>query len=894
MILGGGTTILSGFEQLSKSLEQLSDRPTTIIFVSDGQDTTGTPMETLSRQCTSLPWLRSACNVMCWGIGSGFPTALSMGIRSAMHTGPTATPPLVLMESPYTCTAADIDAQVATLIEHAGFVPTTLEPAVALLPWAPMTTSTTGSGSSVFVPSECTAVTVNGITFRLVDHEPSVNEMIEVVRAWVSSLQLQSLKEPFAVLKPKAEQALACVQAITAKRRDAEAERVFVPRETVQQRVATKQARAHEIAWNILVRELRELAEGNVLSNLTDQQLAQRLKIGTITGSHHDKAMQLRGIDTADFLRIRGNSVSVLNLLQLPAEFECSQAGSVFSLENTADVLRQAGLAQVIGMLDSQYELIELFPLIGDGVYIHRSNGSMINPFLIRVDSVARVAQVLDSHSLQRQNNSIGFAIGEGDTETINAIIPLFTAADAPMAAYIASDLFKMLVHFQVMGNIDTYDSNTYLAALASLWCHFVTLPHSTYRTERLQKVVETAQLAYGKNKGWAKYMEMVSKGSVEALVTDHPSSTVKCENLTKVFLAHAISGVPQCSAAETNAWLTRIVTEFLARAIPTGKDLAWFTTRDMTVDDAFAAEVVATVPTQSFMTIRHMNEAAMAQVRAHKAVASGVVLDMERVQKLRYFNLDFPTLIASLTQLFGAEAVNEVTAQAHLTRMLCSAVQVPNSHERNTAPLLDNTSKEHVKATLLSSYARSFQAHFEQWGLPQLTTAFRHRFAEEHVEILPLTRHELAALCQQLNLDVTVLQRSRSGLLRNACCSRTCAHFLQPMPCLAEHMRDGWGETPTPAFHVALQQYPDASMTELTRVVVDGSLLRDLAHAKNSADLLARSAKFPQMLADDRMHATRMAALAQGAYAQWTQADRDELSRDAEAAQLSMRKSHK
>ena len=43
--------------------------------------------------------LKRSCNFLCCGVGSGFPTFLSMDLRSIYHTGDSSIPPVFLIDS---------------------------------------------------------------------------------------------------------------------------------------------------------------------------------------------------------------------------------------------------------------------------------------------------------------------------------------------------------------------------------------------------------------------------------------------------------------------------------------------------------------------------------------------------------------------------------------------------------------------------------------------------------------------------------------------------------------------------------------------------------------------------------------------------------------------------
>lgn len=57
----------------------------------------------------------------------------------------------------------------------------------------------------------------------------------------------------------------------------------------------------------------------------------------------------------------------------------------------------------------------------------------MINPWMIQVLSFARHHSVIDSLSLQQKGNSITLNTGEGETEVINCVLPLFDDLDADL-----------------------------------------------------------------------------------------------------------------------------------------------------------------------------------------------------------------------------------------------------------------------------------------------------------------------------------------------------------------------------------------------------------------------------------------------------------------------------
>lgn len=51
-------------------------------------------------------------------------------------------------------------------------------------------------------------------------------------------------------------------------------------------------------------------------------------------------------------------------------------------------------------MINNQYDLVELFPLIGQSINIKRTDGSMINPYLITIKDIIRNHSTVDTLTL--------------------------------------------------------------------------------------------------------------------------------------------------------------------------------------------------------------------------------------------------------------------------------------------------------------------------------------------------------------------------------------------------------------------------------------------------------------------------------------------------------------
>jgi hypothetical protein len=97
--------------------------------------------------------------------------------------------------------------------------------------------------------------------------------------------------------------------------------------------------------------------------------------------------------------------------------------------------------------------LVETLPLVGHGIFIHRFDGSMMNPWLIQIKSIARSHKIMDSLSIQgKEGNCITLATGNADEkELINCVLPLFDGDDCDLAPILQSKLYHILMTFNVM-----------------------------------------------------------------------------------------------------------------------------------------------------------------------------------------------------------------------------------------------------------------------------------------------------------------------------------------------------------------------------------------------------------------------------------------------------------
>jgi hypothetical protein len=135
---------------------------------------------------------------------------------------------------------------------------------------------------------------------------------------------------------------------------------------------------------------------------------------------------------------------------------------------------------------------------VGYGLKVKRYDGSMINPWKVRLLSLAKHHKTIDSMYLARNDNKYELNVGDGQTESINAVLPLFEAEDGEMSPVLNTRLFKLAVSFMVVQNIDTYHDEAYLALLGTTYVFLLRQPNSQWRNDLIDRIYTSIKITYG------------------------------------------------------------------------------------------------------------------------------------------------------------------------------------------------------------------------------------------------------------------------------------------------------------------------------------------------------------------------------------------------------------
>lgn len=387
------------------------------------------------------------------GIGSSFPTSISMALRNAFHRGRVNIPNVTLVRS-----VADYKPQFQALKGHLiNVIEVDVVPSVRLAPWTP-SARMSFENSWAMAPVDCEAMAVCARKLPVVrqawDHVTAKAVMTQwILMLHASALAGNSIREEAASAVELAREVADAIGVDPRSLRHPSKKEH--PKTITFCRRLRKAMNKDKQDLEALVKELKLLAKGNMISGLSDQEMAQRLAIGTVEGRHHARAMDWKGCTLEDFEEHKSKFVDLakkyLDGLRAGPEDENQSA---ISLESNREVLLQKDLLQGIREVSSQYFLVECLPVVGLPLKVHVFDGSVINPWLVRVDHVARHTPFMDSVSIDELADEEGIArlaIGQAEKEEVNAVCPVFAPDICPyIGPFIRSGIYQLLMTRQV------------------------------------------------------------------------------------------------------------------------------------------------------------------------------------------------------------------------------------------------------------------------------------------------------------------------------------------------------------------------------------------------------------------------------------------------------------
>lgn len=593
---GGGTNIPSGFEKAFQTINEKkhSEKQFTILFISDGADSY---MDSVQTRINLLPSVSSlgedlSINLICIGIGSGFPTFISMNLRMKYHTGASSIPAVFLVEHFVDDTAAvfrEVHSKFCSSIELVH-----LNSEILKYPW---------DFQKVMEIHEeiwflCDANTKNDIEKAGSFNCRSLNELEKeeiqnIFSYWTQTLQLYSLNkqsDSFKLLAQKAHSYMSYIfEAYTSKLQKELESHNPNKKLTVYDRLKLRTAGSNTHILQRFIAEVKDLALGANLLSLSEDEVAKRLSIGTQQGKYHSKALQMKGLDQGQYENFKKSFIDILTKTPIKSDIT-SQEPSFVLYQNQKEVIMEDNIQSVISMA-TPFDLVEIFPMIGQTLMVKRNNASMINPFAISVINLPKINNTCDTVSLVSKGNEMVISIGNNEEEKFNCILPLFegTEADQELKPYLRSKIFHLLMTFNCMHNVDTFFQDAYYGLLANTLFKVLTYPESDWKSSLIKKIYETTEMVYKDTKFFEDSLNYTLMNPREAVVTESKNIPHKCEDITKTILNILVLRM-RCMANESKIKeiMQFAVIEGLGRLIKTSDELFRLSTKDPGFDLAY------------------------------------------------------------------------------------------------------------------------------------------------------------------------------------------------------------------------------------------------------------------------------------------------------------------
>ncbi len=511
---GGGTKIPEAFQMFEQKLMEIPENASiNAVFISDGQDN---QMSSVVKRCNDLlkGSLNRRVNFICLGIQSGFPTFLAMKLRQLYHTGDGNIPAIYLIEYASEKAFFNKFETMKPFFSKCNLLD--IVPPVRLYPWEKPIDEVYESS---WVLCEENFIVLNDEKFTLEEDKLGIEEIVDVFRGWVQKLQLVSLEDP----KKSKDDALLCLKEMELcldkfkKRTGIDLrETIACPANSFSERVMKNLIKNVGVRAIWFMDEVQSISKGVNPQSLNEYDAAKRIGIGTITGKYHQKALALKGITINDFKIIAQEFAEIYSKTKLNKDVESMQEKSVITLQNQKEVFLDKDLLKGLELCKSQYDLVEAFPVIGYAIKLKRFDGSMINPWLTQVRFIAKQHKAIDSSILVSNQMKLELPVLD-KKEEINCVLPLFDEKDKELMPLINTRLYRLLMTFLVMQNVDFFYDEAYLALLANTFVFMLSFDKSEWRDEILNKIYLTVKMTYESEVSFKKYKTLFIENPAEA-----------------------------------------------------------------------------------------------------------------------------------------------------------------------------------------------------------------------------------------------------------------------------------------------------------------------------------------------------------------------------------------
>jgi len=219
------------------------------------------------------------------------------------------------------------------------------------------------------------------------------------------------------------------------------------------------------------LKDLGELVKGNTPQKMNEFEAAKMIGLGTIVGKFQQKALALKNFHRDEFTKVVQEFIEVLETIKptiaaLESNSSTSQKSTKCSL-TFLDLLKDKTLIDGLRLLNSPYDLLETFPMVGIGFHMKRFEKVLDSAYCVKISKFPQLQEsvftknVIDSVFMSENPDWIQTHEGM----EVNCLLPLLDLnTDLEFCKIYETRLFKLLMTFNVTGNVDKIDDEAYLS----------------------------------------------------------------------------------------------------------------------------------------------------------------------------------------------------------------------------------------------------------------------------------------------------------------------------------------------------------------------------------------------------------------------------------------------
>lgn len=880
----GGTDLTGAFQTIVNEVYQCKQNYVNVYVITDGDHNSTEVQPSSVIDVMEFP-RGKVCNVFILGIGSEFPVEYSVDIRSHLHSGSHNVPSLFWAKN-----VEDVVGELKDIgeIMYDGLCFTAkLSLPGSLLPGLSERNDFHKS-EFVYMPYQPEKLKELQITYDkhvgtlvLEPQEGTLPVLKEVFRQWNSVIIQRHRKKktiPEGILEFK--ERLFWPQVKITDHGGG----------SIRQRIQNKELKAHGMEFRQELNKLKAILINDKFAN--PLELAENVLSTTVTRSKYKtRSLQLKGhtdqdyvADSQAFLKVLSEHLEELKTVEVSPE-DCCRV----TLTSTVTDLQDPDFPEMLRDYD-KYSFLKGFTITGIPVFAPTRDSVALNPWSYSVKKMLRspytiMSQTaLESFSDYRDPEGVHkmVHIKEDDEDSsFNAVVPVFPAKDAKiMRPFVKTRLYTMCVTFAITKNPHLIDFNIHIAALAATWVKCLhenpTLPRAEHALLRMESIEATAAL-YMEEKRHANYCASLIDDTPQALMTESTekvgNATLKCESIVKpvFFLLMTKKSLGTLDSVRVLEIMRLILVEYIGRCLSSykvgdssSKPFSHFFAesladkadrREWIMDyiDEKESEICGNERglLEQYYTLESLSKAAkkvadMKVVELNENLLCKIPLkiNMRRVQRLRSVTLagdiSWQTLKIFAQHIgLDQEQVDSLFSEENVFVYVCHALRYRSSRDRQSKPMDDfAASCAHVSSKVTEECSRDIVDTFRSELVAIMEESWLKAYFDAHSEtVQPMTRQQVISEAQRRGVEVSedtfdrVYKRFRpTGLLSNACQTRACPYFLQPMKTYNQHssVERKKGGVFVHGLHKASLAHRAEDVDQIVSVISSGSLTKD------------------------------------------------------------------